>query len=211
MKSRRKLLAASRLYVILDRLACAGQDAAGLADVIARAGADLIQYRDTVSSMDFIAAEARRICRVLRPYNTLFIVNNYPHLARSAGADGVHLGQQDVLPRAARRIVGADRIIGISAHNLKQAREAERLGADYLGFGPLFATITKPEYRPIGVRALKALSSQAHIPFFVIGGITGVNLRTIRAAGIHRVAVCRAILKSADIDKTVKYYKKILL
>ncbi len=135
---------------------------------------------------------------------TLFIVNDYLDIAVLSKADGLHLGQADLPLRQARSILGKDKIIGISCHNLRQALKAQKEGADYIGIGPVYATVTKPEYSPIGINILKQLKGKIKIPYFAIGNINKSNIRKIVSAGARRVAVCRAILGSKNIGGAAK-------
>ena len=100
--------------------------------------------------------------------------------------------------------MGKDKIIGISCHNLRQALKAQRQGADYIGIGPVYATATKPEYQPIGLKVLRQLKNKIKIPYFAIGDIREANIKQIVSAGATRAAVCRAILKSKNIQQTAK-------
>jgi thiamine-phosphate pyrophosphorylase len=141
---------------------------------------------------------------------TLFIVNDYVDVAVAALADGVHLGQEDLSLKQARKILGKNRIIGISCHNLAQALKAQKEGADYIGIGPIYPTATKPGYPGIGLKAAAELKNKIKIPYFAIGNIGEGNIEQITAVGIRRIAVCRAILESGDSQKAAKrLYKKL--
>lgn len=210
MRSRRKRLEKARLYVILDREACGRRDAVSLARWLARAGADILQYRDKRATFEVFVRRAARIRASLSGSGVLFIVNDHAGAVLEADADGVHLGQEDMRPQTARRMLGRGRIIGVSTHSLRQARRAQAQGADYIGFGPLEQTQTKPEYTPVGIASLGSIAGRLNIPVFAIGNVTRVNLGRIMACGAERVAVCRGILKSRDPGAAAAYYKRRL-
>lgn len=155
------------------------------------AGARVLQYRDKKASRLELFQNAREIAAVARRCGTLFIVNDYIDIALMVGADGVHLGQDDIPIADARRIVPVEFIIGKSTHSLAQAVAAQEEGADYIGCGPLFATPTKEDYIPIGIETLKTVLSTVHIPVVAIGGINLENLDEIRNAGAKNVAMVR--------------------
>lgn len=210
MKLRRNLLKRSRLYLILDKTVFAGRSLESLCSKISASKIGIIQLRDKSSVKKDVLSLAITLAKRLRTSGTLFIVNDYPDVAILSGADGLHLGQTDLPIRQARKILGKDKIIGISCHNLRQALEAQRQGADYIGIGPVYATATKPEYRPIGLKVLRQLKNRIKIPYFAIGGIREGNIKNVVSAGVTRVAVCRAILKSKNIQRTAKELLKEL-
>jgi len=171
---------------------------------------NLIQLRDKKSAKADLLNLASELAGKLNPAKTLFIVNDYVDLAVACGADGVHLGQEDLSLKQARKILGKNRIIGISCHNLSQALKAQNEGADYIGIGPIYATATKPEYKPIGLRVLGELKNKIKIPYFAIGNIQPGNLKEVIGSGAKRVAVCRAILKAANPKTAAEQLYKIL-
>ncbi len=204
MKSRRNLLKRSQLYLILDKAGFAGRSLKSLCSEILASGVGLIQLRDKISAKADVLNLAIRLAKRLRRSKILFIVNDYLDIAVLSKADGLHLGQADLPLRQARSILGKDKIIGISCHNLRQALKAQKEGADYIGIGPVYATVTKPEYSPIGINVLKQLKGKIKIPYFAIGNINKSNIRKIVSAGARRVAVCRAILGSKNIGGAAK-------
>lgn len=210
MKLRKNLLKRSQLYLILDKAVFAGRSLESLCSKISASKIGIIQLRDKSSVKKDVLSLAITLAKRLRTSGTLFIVNDYPDVAILSGADGLHLGQTDLPIRQARKILGKDKIIGISCHNLRQALEAQRQGADYIGIGPVYATATKPEYRPIGLKVLRQLKNRIKIPYFAIGGIREGNIKNVVSAGATRVAVCRAILKSKNIQRTAKELLKEL-
>lgn len=193
-----------KLYVILDRELLNGRDIIETAKELIDGGADLIQYRDKISSLNKIRNTAKRLSKLNLP----LIINDYPEIAKAAGALGAHLGQRDMDIKPARRIL-RDKVIGRSTHNLEQALQAQSEGVDYIGIGPVFPTNTKKGAMPIGVGILKEISRNIDIPVFAIGGITLSNLDSILDAGISRVAVAGAILGTGNIKRTVEAWKRI--
>lgn len=210
MKSRKSLLKRSRLYLILDKPAFGSRSLKSIYSAISGGKIDLIQLRDKKSAKSDLLKLAIKLSKRLRGSGTLFIVNDYVDLAIASGADGVHLGQDDLSLKEARRILGKDRIIGISCHNLAQALKAQNEGADYIGIGPIYATATKPEYKPIGLKTLRKLKDKIEIPYFAIGDIREGNIREIISAGARRIAVCRAILKADDLKIAAGQLSQIL-
>ncbi len=204
MKLKKNLLKRSQLYLILDKTVFAGRSLESLCSKISVSGIGIIQLRDKFSAKGEVLNLARKLASRLRASNTLFIVNDYVDVALASKADGVHLGQEDLPISEARKILGKDKIIGISCHNLRQALEAQRQGADYIGIGPVYATATKPEYQPIGLKVLRQLKNKIKIPYFAIGDIREANIKQIVSAGATRAAVCRAILKSKNIQQTAR-------
>ncbi len=155
------------------------------------AGARIIQYRDKGSSRKEMVAIARQIRALSYKSGTLFVINDFIDIALIVGADGVHLGQDDISIGDARNITPQDFIIGISTHSLEQALIAEKNGADYIGIGPVFATPTKEHYMPIGVDTVKEVSESVKIPFVAIGGLNLQNIDHLRTFGAVNFAMVR--------------------
>ena len=166
------------------------------------AGARVLQYRDKKANRGEMLENARRIRELTVKSHTLFIVNDSIDIALLAGADGVHLGQDDIPIIEARKITPPGFLIGISTHSLEQALEAERLGADYIGSGPVFATPTKEDYVPIGPETVKRVLQSVHIPVVAIGGLNMDNLPELRAVGAKNFAMVRAF--QVKTEETVK-------
>ncbi len=147
---------------------------------------------------------AAQVCALVRAGGGTFIVNDRVDVAQAVGADGVHLGQEDLPLADARKIMGPDKLIGISTHNLKQAVEAEGGGADYIGFGPIFPTSTKEHPDPVvGLAGLREVRAKVRLPIVAIGGITTKDVREVVAAGAHCVAVISAVLAAPDPGKAM--------
>jgi thiamine-phosphate pyrophosphorylase len=160
---------------------------------------DLIQYRDKTSGRGVILENCLLLKKSLKARKKIFIVNDYVDVAKVIDADGVHLGQADASLKIARKILGQDKIIGISCHSLRQAQEAQKGGADYIGIGPIFASALKPKARPLGPEILFALKKKIKIPFFAIGNINLKNIKDVAGYGQKRIALCRGLLEAEDI------------
>jgi thiamine-phosphate pyrophosphorylase len=160
-------------------------------------GVQWVQFRAKEKSRLEIYEEAIRLRRLCKDYDAVLIINDFVDIAVCVGADGVHLGQDDLPLKEARKIIGRDRIIGISAHSLKQAREAEKNGADYIGFGPVFPTLTKEAGTPKGIEMLYEVKKQVNIPVVAIGGINLENVLSVLRTGVDAIAVASAILHGA--------------
>ena len=148
-----------------------------------------------------LVAVARQLRALTTRHSALLIINDRTDVAKLVDADGVHLGQDDLPPAAARAILGPDKIIGLSTHSLDQAQAAARAGiADYIGFGPIYATTTKEHPDPVqGLAALRVVRRHVHLPIVAIGGITAATMRDVRDAGADAVAMIGDIVGAADV------------
>jgi thiamine-phosphate pyrophosphorylase len=199
-----------RLYVIVDRAAAGTRDLAEVAEAAIRGGADVLQLRDKTASNDTLIRDAKRLLRLTRPAGIPLIINDRPEVTRAAGAEGVHLGQEDMPLSAARRLLGPGALLGKSTHSLAQALAAEAEGADYIGCGPVFATPTKPDYGGVGPGLIAQVTASVRLPVVCIGGIDQAVLPRILAAGAQRVAVVRAVCAAADPEAAARALKRIL-
>jgi thiamine-phosphate pyrophosphorylase len=185
---RRELLRDARLYFVTDG------DVAVVREAIA-GGVDLVQLRMKDSSDEEIVDAAR----AFREACPLLILNDRPDLARAVGADGVHLGQDDMSAQEARRIVGSDLLVGVSTHSREQIAAAEESEADYFAVGPVHETPTKPGRPAVGLDLVRhAAAARPRRPWFAIGGIDTENAAEVAAAGAGRVVVVRAIRNASD-------------
>jgi thiamine-phosphate pyrophosphorylase len=188
------------LCVITDRELGPGLSHFDMAARAVEGGASMIQLRDKVAGPRQLLPEARQIAQLCRARGVWFIVNDRLDLALAADADGVHLGQDDLPPRDARRLLGSGKILGVSTHSLEQAVKAAEQGADYLGIGPIFPTATKATgYRPVGCDTIRQLRARIDLPIVAIGGITLSNVGEVIRAGAAGVAAISAIVGADDI------------
>jgi len=197
------------LYLILDAQVL---DHAKLLRVLkdaVRFGVDIVQLRDKFAPAKDILAFCRR-ARAITKQRIPFIVNDRLDVAILAGADGVHVGQEDIPCADARRMLGPKAIIGVSCQNLAHALKAQKDGADYIGFGSVFKTRTKPERNPMDLRKLRRVLSAVKVPVFPIGGINRSNIGALTPLGVQRVAVCRDILLAKDVGGAIAQFKEIL-
>lgn len=200
MNWKKKWLKSYRLCVILNRPFFKDtSDLARAARKIALSEGVLIQLRDKESDKKIVLETARILKKQLARTKCLFIVNDHVDIAMLIDADGVHLGQTDLPFPAARKLLGRDKIIGISCLSLKQALLAQEQGADYLGVGPVFATSTKSECAPLARELVKSVIKSIKIPVFAIGGINEVNITEVLSRGASRVAISSAICTASDL------------
>jgi thiamine-phosphate pyrophosphorylase len=194
----------SGLYLILDPSVCPDRSLVDVMKISASAGARLFQYRNKTASMKTAYAEALALRKTAQELGVLFTVNDRCDLALAVDADGVHLGQGDLPLDLARKVMGPDKLIGISTHHAEQVRVATAGGPDYLGFGPIFKPASKLDHDPVvGMAGLKAIRSLTPLPIFAIGGISLDHVSEVIGAGGNGVAVISAILKVPDIRQTV--------
>lgn len=193
-----------RVYVILDRETLGNRSIFDVANGVKDSRACIVQYRDKAQDRGSILRNALRLRKIFSKTNTVFIVNDYIDVAKILDTDGIHLGQSDLNIETARKILGKDKIIGISCHNLKQAKQAQAKGADYIGLGSVYSTPTKPGYKAIGLKPINEIKKHIKIPFFVIGGINQGNVKQVLASGAKRIAVCRAICRAKNIRQAVR-------
>ncbi|MDD5679919.1 MAG: thiamine phosphate synthase [Candidatus Omnitrophica bacterium] len=197
------------LCVILDRDTLKKRDLIKAAKEVLRGGADIIQYRDKLSrDMEFIE-KARALKKIVKSTGRIFIVNDRVDVAAAVGADGVHLGQEDMPIRYARKIMG-NKIIGVSSHSRLEAHRAVKDGADYIGIGPIFRTPGKPGAKPIGLGSLKSITSKICIPVFAIGGVNLKNIAVLKENGIKNIAVISAAIKDKNVYNSVSRLKREL-
>lgn len=206
---RRQQLAESRLCVLMDgRNSIA--EFRNLVSRLINAEVDIIQLREKrLPDLDLLE-RLEALVEITRPTPTLAILNDRPDLAAQRAADGVHLGQEDLSATDARAIVGSALLIGISTHNIEQARRAVADGADYLGAGPTFPSATKSFAEFPGVEFLRRIAGEISLPVFAIGGITLENLPLVQAAGVQRIAVSGSVMSAREPEKVAAELKRQL-
>jgi thiamine-phosphate pyrophosphorylase len=189
-------------YGIVD--AAARQPPTDLARLLLEGGARVMQLRlkDSPARAQYEAALV--IAELCHQAGALLLVNDRPDIALLAGADGVHLGQDDLPLRAARRLLGTRAIIGISTHSLEQALKAERDGADYIGFGPIYPGGIKQTVAAQGVEKLREVRAAVKLPIVAIGGIRDANVRDVLSAGADAVAIISDVIQAPDIPSKVR-------
>ena len=197
------------LYLVADAEYAAGRNLIALIEAAVRGGVTVVQLRGKdLPFRDFLDL-ARTAVACLKKHHAPLLINDRVDIALASGAAGVHLGQDDMPVAFARKVLASKTLIGVSVNSVEEACEAERLGADYVGLGPIYPTGTKatslPVLGPAGIRAVKARVS---IPVVAIGGISLLNACEVREAGADGIAVVSALLGAADIKKAARELKK---
>lgn len=189
-----------RLYAVTDRAWASGTE--GLLRQVAEAidgGAGIVQLREKhLGQADFLA-EAERFVALCREKGAVSIINDNVDIAAQVGADGVHIGQEDLEAGRARQMLGPDKVIGVSAHSVAEALAAQAAGADYLGVGAAFVTGTKTDAKPISRETIRAITAAVDIPVVAIGGISRDNILELRDCGLDGVAVVSALFAQVDV------------
>lgn len=189
-----------RLYAVTDR-AWVGQGTLGdQVEQALRGGVTCVQLREKSLGVPAILVEAEEIGALCRSYGVPFLINDRVEIALQCGADGVHVGQKDRAAREVRRLLGPNRILGVSARTVEQAVQAERNGADYLGVGAVFSTSTKADAMPVSYETLQAICRAVSIPVVAIGGIQRENLLSLAGSGVDGVALVSAIFAAPDVE-----------
>jgi thiamine-phosphate pyrophosphorylase len=199
-----------RLYVILDSalLTIPVQDCA---QEFANAGVRLLQYRNKEAAARKLLSTTRELAALLVPRGVSFIVNDRPDVAVLAGASGVHVGQDDLEPEQARGLVGKDKLVGVSTHNIEQFHAAAATSTDYIAVGPIFATSSKANPDPVvGTELIRRVRGLTAKPIVAIGGITVENAASVIDAGADCVAVISDVLRAADPGKRARQYLELL-
>lgn len=197
------------LYVITDPELSRGRSHVEIARAALEGGADAVQLRDKSSSALNLSRWAAEIQQIARKFGATFLVNDRVDVAMVSGADGAHVGQDDLPAREARRLLPRPQVLGVSVGSLKEARRAAREGADYVGIGPIFATGTKPDAgEPLGVKPLAAIARAVDIPVVAIGGITLENVPLVIEAGAAGAAVVSAVVSAEDVAAAARAFKR---
>lgn len=205
----RERLAHARLYVLLTRARCTGTLDWTIAEA-ARGGATVFQLREKDLPDRELIDLARRVRKWTRDAGALFIVNDRPDVARLCEADGVHVGQDDLTVKDARRVVGPNALVGVSTHSIEQVRAAVLDGADYIGIGPTFPSQTKAFDEFPGLEFVRAARAETALPAFALGGISAQNVAQVVAAGARSVAVSAAVCGAADPEQAARLLRAAL-
>jgi thiamine-phosphate pyrophosphorylase len=199
---RRDRLSRARLYVVTGARASRG-DLADFLDSILEAGTDIVQLREKEAEAGDLMRWGEVFRAAAERHEALFIVNDRPDVAVALGADGVHVGQNDLQPETARRLIGPDPLIGLSTHSEEQLRAASPQ-ADYVCVGPVYATPTKPGRPAVGLDLVRTAAGQERRPWFAIGGVNPATLPEVVHAGAGRVVVVRAVTEADDAAAAVR-------
>ncbi|MES2594296.1 MAG: thiamine phosphate synthase [Verrucomicrobiota bacterium] len=203
-------LRSARLYGIVDLGYVKPENVVSMTRALAEGGIDILQLRAKGAPSSEVELLARAILPVTRDLGVPLVINDHPEVAAAVGSEGVHVGQDDDSVAKARAIVGPEIFVGKSTHSLDQAVAAQAEQADYIGFGPLYATGTKPDYVPIGLQDITHVHEQVSLPIFCIGGVNETRISEILKAGARRVVVVSAFLLAADVRAEVRRLKAML-
>lgn len=198
-----------RLYAVTDRRWLNGRTLAETVESAIRGGVTCVQLREKSLDGSDLLNEAKQLLAVCRKYHVPLIINDDPQIALGCGADGVHVGQQDMSPRILRAMLGPEKIVGVSAATVDEATAAVRDGADYLGCGAVFATGTKTDTRPVDAARLRAVCAASTVPVVAIGGITAENALQLGGSGIAGIAVVSAVFAQPDPESAAARLRTI--
>lgn len=197
------------IYLVTDDGCLQGRELLVCVREALEGGVTLVQYRAKTASSAEMYAEALQLKALCDSFKVPLIINDRLDIAMAVGAAGVHLGQDDLPCAAARKLLGEDYIIGVSAHNPAEAKAALQSGADYLGCGAVFGTATKADVQKLGTNGLAAICKAKGLPVVGIGGVTADNYREVRAAGADGAAIVSGILAQPDIRATVRSIARV--
>lgn len=198
------------LYAILDPRFLRDRDPVEVARALVRGGATCLQFRDKEANSRTFYEKARILQQILRPLDIPFLVNDRLDIALAVEADGVHLGEEDIPIREARRLLGRDKILGASAASADVAVQAEEDGADYIGFGAVFSTGTKEDAKVSGLALLSQVKQAVSIPVVAIGGIKRANALEVLQAGADGLAIISDLLEAEDVESRTGEFRAIL-
>ena len=199
LEQRLQKLTRARLYAIVDTGYVEPERVPWITEQLVLGGVDLIQLRAKKLPLSAIAELGQKMRAAIPSAGPIFILNDHPELVAEIGADGIHVGQDDLSVAEARSQARPGALVGKSTHSLDQAIAAEKEGADYIGVGPIYATPTKPDYVPVGPALIGQVRDAVRVPQFCIGGINEQTLPEVLAAGALRVVIVSALLQSDDI------------
>jgi thiamine-phosphate pyrophosphorylase len=198
------------LYGIVDLAYVSSQNATDVSEKLIAGGVDVLQLRGKNRGIDELVSLAQQLSRTTASAEIPLIANDHSEIAERVEVQGVHVGQDDESVEEVRRGVERPIIVGKSTHSVEQAIAAEREGADYIGFGPIFSTPTKPDYEPIGLSQIRQVHQHVSIPIYCIGGIKLENLGQVLAAGAKRVVIVSALLQANDVAGYTRACKRVL-
>lgn len=193
-----------RLYVVTDRTWLHGRSFLEQIETVLQSGATLLQLREKDLPEDEFLEEAKAVKRLTDRYGVPLIINDNVQVALACNAAGVHVGQQDMEAQNVRALLGKNKIIGVTAKTVEQAQKAEQAGADYLGSGAVFGTLTKPDALPMTMERLRDITQSVSIPVVAIGGIEEHNLMMLKGSGVAGAAVVSAVFAAEDVGAATK-------
>jgi thiamine-phosphate pyrophosphorylase len=205
-----RALADALLYAIIDLGYASAENTPAILEKLVAGGIDLVQLRGKNRSLDELCVLAEQLLQVTMSAKIPLIANDHAEMARRVEVQGVHVGQDDDSIKKVRSQIKRPIVVGKSTHNIEQAVAAEREGADYIGFGPIFSTPTKPDYSPIGLAQIREVHQRVSIPIFCIGGIKSENLAQVIEAGAKRVVIVSGLLQANDIAEYARACKRLL-
>ena len=192
------------IYLVLDTTALKGRDEMEVAAAAIHGGVKTIQLRDKQRSKAVVLTAARKLRDLCAAKGVLFIVNDHLDIALAVSADGLHLGQDDLPPAEAHRILPVDMLIGCSTHSMAEAVRAQANDADYVAMGSIYPTTSKEKYKLVGLETLRRTRSRVSVPLIAIGGINHTNVQEVMKAGADGVAVISAVLGADDVEKAAR-------
>mgnify|MGYP000512738169 CR=1 FL=1 len=199
------------LYAVTDRSWLGGDTLASAVEKALKGGATFVQLREKELEYEKFLKEAKEIKMLCRRHRVPFVIDDNVDIALAVDADGVHVGQHDMEAGNARKLIGNDRILGVSVQTVEQAILAERKGADYLGVGAVFPTGSKADAENVSIETLKEICRAVSIPVVAIGGINRDNVMKLSGTGICGIAVISAIFAQPDIERAASELKKLVL
>jgi thiamine-phosphate pyrophosphorylase len=202
-------LADALLYAIIDLGYASAENAPAILGKLVAGGIDIVQLRGKNRSLDELCVLAEQLLQLTMAKIPL-IANDHAEMARRVEVQGVHVGQDDDSIKKVRSQIKRPIVVGKSTHSIEQAVAAEREGADYIGFGPIFSTPTKPDYSPVGLAHIREVHERVSIPIFCIGGIKSENLAQVIDAGAKRVVIVSGLLQANDIAEYARACKRLL-
>jgi thiamine-phosphate pyrophosphorylase len=198
------------LYVVITQAFCAGRPGLAVLDQVLAAGVGIVQLREKDLADRRLYELAVAFRRRTEAAGALLIIDDRLDIALAAGADGVHLGQED-LPVAAAQRIAPDLIIGASSHSLEEALAAQEAGAGYVNIGPIFPTATKPAASPLGLEAIERIAPRLRIPWSAMGGINQENIAQVSARGARHPAVMSAVTAAAEVGAAARALREAIL
>jgi len=203
-------LADAFLYAIIDLSYVSAENAPAILEKLLAGGTDIVQLRGKNRSLDELCVLAEQFLQLTMSAKVPLMANDHAEIAQRVEVQGVHVGQDDDSIKKVRSQIKRPIVVGKSTHSVEQAVAAEREGADYIGFGPIFSTPTKPDYSPVGLAHIRQVHERVSIPIFCIGGIKSENLAQVIAAGAKRVVIVSGLLQANDIAGYARACKSLL-